>query len=116
MGDDSLIDQRAVYAVKFPHDEDFQNLIMDVHIHKGNLRFLSPPDRGHEITGKLGVETKDSFTWISDHTFAGEWQFKICTIEDFRDSYYRFVCNGAEIAKVIQTTADLHEWYRKNFL
>ncbi|CDW99905.1 hypothetical protein [Desulfitobacterium hafniense] len=56
-----MIDRRAVYGVKFPDDEDFQNLVMDVHIHKGNLRFLSPPDRGHENTGKLG-------TWISDHT------------------------------------------------
>ncbi|MFZ5945057.1 MAG: hypothetical protein ACOYVD_13215 [Bacillota bacterium] len=111
-----MIDRRAVYAVKFPDDEDFQNLVMNVHIHKGNLRFLSPPDRGHEITGKLGTETEYGFTWISDHTFAGEWQFKICTIEDFRDKYYKFVFNGAAIAEVIQTTADLYEWYRKNFM
>lgn len=52
-----MIDRRVVYVVKFPNDEDFQNLVMDVHIHKGNLRFLSPPDRGHEIEGKLGTET-----------------------------------------------------------
>jgi hypothetical protein len=111
-----LIDRRAVYAVKFPNEEDFQNLAMDVHIHKGNLRFLSPPDRGHEIEGKLGTETKDGFTWISDHTFAGEWHFKICTIDDFRDKYYKFIYDGATIAKIIQTTEDLHEWYRKNFM
>jgi len=111
-----LIDRRAGFAVKFPNEEDFQNLAMDVHIHKGNLRFLSPPDRGHEIEGKLGTETKDGFTWISDHTFAGEWHFKICTIDDFRDKYYKFIYDGATIAKIIQTTEDLHEWYRKNFM
>ncbi|MDI3476884.1 MAG: hypothetical protein PWQ59_409 [Thermoanaerobacterium sp.] len=51
-------------------------------------------DRGHEIEGKLGTEMEGSFTWISDRCFAVEWQFKICTIEDFRNKYYKFVCDS----------------------
>ncbi len=49
--------------------------------------------------------------WMS---LNGEWEFKALTIEDVRRGVV-WIENGDIIAKTIQTTDDLQEWYRKTF-
>lgn len=70
-------------------------------------------NRGHMFPGKM--------TEIQDHTFTftdkrGDiWEFREVTIQEFRHRLAPHVDNGENIAKVIKTTEDLWEWYRKTF-
>jgi hypothetical protein len=45
----------------------------------------------------------------------GEWQFKVLTIEEFKHKYYKLVESGQALAAKLNTTEDLHQWYRKEF-
>ena len=58
------MDKRTVYILKPAGGKDFTGIALDVHIHKGNLRFFDT-NRGHEIPGKVAEETEKGFTFTS---------------------------------------------------
>ena len=109
------MDRRKVYIYKKTSEKDFMDIACDCHIHKGNLRFLIPPDRGHMIKGEVTGMTEDGFTFRSDGYAPGEWTFKELTIQDFKRKYFKMIVAGVEMAHTIKSTEDLHEWYRKEF-
>lgn len=109
------MDRRKVYICKQTNEKEFTDIACDCHIHKGSLRFLIPPDRGHTIPGEALRETNDGFTFRSNGYNPGEWTFKELTIKDFKRKHFKSVIGGEELAHTIKTTEDLHEWYRKEF-
>ena len=109
-----MINQRAVYVFKPAGAKDFTGIALDVHIHKENLRFFDT-NRGHELPGKVTMETENGFTFTSTGTTAGEWQFKVLTIEEFKRKHYKLAEDGQTIAAKLKTTDDLHQWYRREF-
>ena len=52
------MDRRKVYICKQTNEKEFTDIACDCHIHKGSLRFLIPPDRGHTIPGEVLREKK----------------------------------------------------------
>jgi len=113
-GGKKIMDRQAVYIYKLPDEESFTGIALDVHMHKGNLRYFDT-NRGHEIPGKITEETEKGFTFISEGYMPGEWQFKVLTIEEFKHKYYKLVESGQALAAKLNTTEDLHQWYRKEF-
>ncbi|NLN42108.1 MAG: hypothetical protein GX160_09040, partial [Clostridiales bacterium] len=61
-------------------------------------------------------ETEKGFTFISEGYMPGEWQFKVLTIEEFKRKYYELVEGGQALAAKLNTTEDLHQWYRREFI
>lgn len=108
------MDKRAVFIFKTAGGNDFTGIALDVHMHKGNLRFFDT-NRGHEIQGKVTEETEKGFTFTSNGAAPGEWQFKVLTIEEFKRKYYKLVEGGQTMAAKLNTTDDLHQWYRMEF-
>lgn len=115
------MERRKVYIYKMTSEKDFMDIACDCHMYtrskdgKKQLRFLTPPDRGHSIEGEMLRETEKGFTFQSDGYNPGEWMFKELTIQEFKRKYFKTVVGGEEIAHTIKTTEDLHEWYRKEF-
>ena len=109
-----MINQRATYVFKPSGEKDFTGIALDVHIQKGNLRFFDT-NRGHELPGKVTEETEKNFTFTSTGYAPGEWQFKVLTIEEFKRKYYKLAEGGQTIAAKLNTTDDLHQWYRREF-
>lgn len=108
------MDKRAVFIFKTAGGNDFTGIALDVHMHKGNLRFFDT-NRGHEIPGKVTEETEKGFTFTSNGAAQGEWQFKVLTIEEFKRKYYKMAEGGQTMAAKLNTTDDLHQWYRREF-
>lgn len=109
-----MMNQRAVYVFKMAGERYFTGIALDVHIHKGNLRFFDT-NRGHEIPGEVTDEAERGFTFRSEGYAPGKWQFKILTIEEFKRKYYKLVEGGQTLAAKLKTTDDLHQWYRREF-
>lgn len=109
-----MIDQRAVYVFKPPGEKDFTGIALDVHIHKETLRFFDT-NRGHELSGKVTQETDNGFIFTSTGIIQGEWQFKVLGIGEFKRKYFKLVEGGQTLAAKLQTTEDLHQWYRREF-
>ncbi|MEG6566866.1 hypothetical protein V6B95_07780 [Thermoanaerobacterium saccharolyticum] len=109
------MDRQAVYIYKLPYEKSFTGIALDVHMHKGNLRYFDT-NRGHEIPGKITEETEKGFIFISEGSMPGEWQFKVLTIEEFKSKYYKLVEGGQTLVAKLKTTEDLHQWYRREFI
>ena len=105
---------RKVYTFKFPGDRAVSGLAMNCHVKGDHLRFYDTI-RGHMIPGEVTEDGPDGFTFREANADPAEWTFKVLTIEDFRRDVCRIVENGDVLARVIKTTADLHEWYRKTY-
>lgn len=115
-----MIDRRKVYYYRQTGEPKYTGLAMDCQMHQRqgeDWRELWYFDsiHGHMIKGEIVRETDDGFVFRSDGYKPGEWTFKELTIEEFRRWVYKHVGMGEAIAAKIQTTADLHEWYRKTF-
>lgn len=111
-----MIDRRKAYYFRWTGEPKFSGLAVDVHMHQDSeLRFLSPPDHPHAQPGEIVREFDGGFVFRCNGFKPGEWTFKELTIEEFRRWIYKHVGMGEAIAAKIQTTADLHEWYRKTF-
>lgn len=107
------MNRRLTYTVKWPGSKKPDGLAMNCHMKNGQLRFFSTI-RGHMIDGEVIKDGEEAFTFRSDGFEPGEWEFKALTIEDVRRGVV-WIENGDIIAKTIQTTEDLQEWYRKTF-
>lgn len=110
------MDRRKVYISRSATEKEFSEIACDCHIHEGELRYKSSADRYHSLAGAIIKDGDDSFTFSKASGYAaGDWTFKELTLQDFRRKYYKLVCEGDTIAAIIKTTADLHEWFRKEF-
>ena len=107
------MNRRTTYTFKWPGRKKPNGLAMNCHMKDGQLRFYDT-NRGHMIDGKVVKDGDGAFTFQSAGFEPGEWEFKALTIEDVRRGVV-WIENGDIIAKTIQTTDDLQEWYRKTF-
>lgn len=115
-----MISQKKVYVYKWAGEKEFNGVALDCQMHKDRLSsenqlWFDATGHPHMIKGEIIRETADGFTFRSDGFKPGEWEFKELTIEDFRRKYYKLVGAGEAIAAKINTTEDLHEWFRKQF-
>lgn len=115
-----MINQRKVYLYKWAGEKEFIGIALDCHMHQRTGEdwkelWFDATGRGHMIKGEIARETQDGFVFRSDGFKPGEWIFKELTIEDFRRKYCKLVGAGEAIAAKINTTEDLHEWFRKQF-
>ena len=115
-----MIDQRKVYYYSRSAGEKYNGLAMDCHLHQqddedGEELWFFDSIHPHMIEGEIVREIRDGFVFRSDGVFPGEWTFKELTIEEFRRWVYKYIGAGEVVAEEIRSTADLHEWYRKQF-
>lgn len=114
------IDRKKAYYYRQTGEPKYSGLALDVHLHQRQGEdwkelWFDDTVRGHMIPGEVVRETPDGFVFRSDGYKPGEWVFQELTIETFRRWIYKRVGAGEIIAAKIRTTADLHEWYRKNY-
>lgn len=110
------MDRRKVYISRSATEKEFSEIACDCHMHEGELRYKSSADRYHSLAGEITNDAENGFTFSKASGYAsGEWEFKELTLPDFRRKYYKLVVGGEAIALTIKTTADLHEWFRKEF-
>lgn len=115
-----MMDRRKVFFYRVTGEKKYTGLAMDCQMHqrKGEdwkeLWFFDTI-HPHMIEGEIVKETEDGFTFRSDGVYPGDWTFKVVTIEEFRRWIFKHVGMGEVISAKIQTTQDLHEWYRKTF-
>ena len=107
------MNRRTTYTFTWPGRKKPDGLAMNCHMKDGQLRFFDG-GRGHMIDGEIVKDGDDAFVFKSAGFEPGEWTFKKLTIEDVRRGAI-WIENGGIIAKTIQTTEDLQEWYRKIF-
>ena len=110
---------KALYNIdQTPWRKDGVQLALQVQIKNDTLMFYDT-NRGHMIHGKLVEEYENGFAFeVSEQEGAwvtGLWVFREVTIQDFRQHLCQAVGNGEAIAKTINTTEELWEWYRKTF-
>ncbi len=108
---------KALYVIfRSPHrpEGNGTQLALHVQIWKNPERLcFYDTNRGHMIEGNMDEVYDHSFTFKDRH---GEiWELREVTMEEFRDRLARHVGNGEEIAKALETTENLWEWYRKTF-
>lgn len=109
-----MINRKAVYIIHTP--EIGPQIVVDVHIHNGCLRYASGPDRGHNISGRMVEQTDTGFIWETEQIFIGKWKCEILTIEAFKRKYYKYLIDQSlarRMTDTIQTTEDLWEYYRR---
>ena len=63
------------------------------------------------IQGEITECGESSFSFVDIKK--NLWEFEEVTIEMFRESVYRFVVNGEEIAERCNTTEELWEYYNQ---
>lgn len=107
------MNRRTTYTFKWPREKKPSGLALNCHMKDGQLRFFDT-NRGHMIDGAVVKDGDAAFTFRSVGFEPGEWEFKALTIEGVRRGVV-WIENGDVIAKTIQTTEDLQEWYRKTF-
>lgn len=110
------MDRRKLYYFRTPEDPRFSGLAIDCHMEQHNGKdylCFNDTERGHMIEGTLEKEGETSFTLNSTRCDAGTWTFSVVTISIFRRWLYKYVDLGGAIAQKVNTTEDLHEWYRK---
>ena len=113
------MNKTKVYAIRFTGDTDYTGVAVSCQIwdepdFKG-LCFITPPDRPHMISGAVTKETPHGFMYKSTGFMPGEWEFQFLTIENFRKRFYKLVIGGDEIAKSLNTTEELEDWFNSRF-
>jgi len=108
------MDKRAVYIFKTAGGNDFTGIVAG-RTHSQREPAVFDTNRGHELPGKVTEETEKGFTFTSTGAAPGEWQFKVLTIEEFKRKYYKLAEGGQTMAAKLNTTDDLHQWYRREF-
>ena len=111
--------EKALYVIDFsPHGSN-QQLALHIIVRDSPDKPGTPElcfydsNRGLMIRGKMKNTQDHGFTWTDWR--GDDWTFREVTIQEFRNNLWQYVGNGYGIAKVIHTTEDLWEWYRKTF-
>lgn len=112
------MDRCKVYYFYWIGEDEYAGVAMDCHLrkdHDRNLLCFFDTERGHMIEGEIVKDDENGFVFNSEGYRPGNWYFKILTANDFRTWIYKYIGNGEKLAKMFNTTEDLHEWYRKEY-
>lgn len=118
MAEEIIVDKNKIYAVKHTTDKAATELALYVDPNFRDFEgicYLTPGVRGHMIDGKLGEKTDTGFTFIPKHFNAGVWEFIEVTYENFKAEFYKLVEAGDELLSQVSNTAELEEFYHRNF-
>lgn len=115
-----MVDKSKIYAYKWPGKKTAVELVLYVDADYPGFEgicFLSPPNHGHMIKGKLGKQTEKGFTFIADKEAyaAGEWEFIEINYNNFKQEYHKLAEGGEEILAVVSNTQELQDWYHRSF-
>lgn len=128
-----MINSKALYVTKisFIEPKKFSGFAVNLQIWKHGEHECGPGEvmlafsdtgRGHMIVGKMTEDKDGTITLV--RTFRDEdgkptsedtFIFKLCTLDDYRRTYYKLAGGGKEIAETCTSTEDLWEYYYRNF-
>lgn len=128
MGLEQKLDtKRKLYEITFPKDSnmsptfgmalEFLDEPDDLDGSTGfiKMRYLTPPDRGHSVEGRVVSVDGDNFVFLSARLFSGEWLIKRITLDYYRNERSVFVVGGDDIGSRFETTEELEKWYYEKF-
>lgn len=122
MAKQKIIDKGKLYALRFPREEKPSEIVMNVEIdHRGfeGICYLTPPDHGHMIAGKVGGKTRDGFTFIADYGEGKKhretWEFTEITYDNFKEEFYKLAYGGEQLLEQVHNTKELEDYYHSNF-
>lgn len=118
MAKKNIADKNKIYALRKTSDKAARELVIYVDPNFSDFKgicYLTPGGRGHMIEGKLGKKTDTGFTFISKGFDAGVWEFTEVTYENFKGEFYKIVEAGDELLAQVSNTAELEEFYHRNF-
>lgn len=103
------MDRQALYTFTFPGASKPTGLAVDLHKRNGALCFHDTV-RPHELTGII-KEYDDVITLTKED--GRIFKFNLCTLEAFKQKYFKLAYNGQAIADICTSDADLWEYYRR---
>lgn len=113
-----IVDRNKVYAIRMPGRDQATSIALYVEMsYEGfnGICYLTPPERGHMIEGKLGKRTPLGFTFIAERWEKQEMEFIEVTYENFQNEYNKIVSRPEQILKQVSNTQELQDWYHRNF-
>ena len=116
----NIVDKGKLYALRFPKDKTASEIVMNVETDRegfAGICYLTPPDRGHMINGKVEGLTWNGFSFIADQGkgHRERWEFTEVTYDNFREEFYRIVYGGEQLLEQIHSTKELEDYYHENF-
>lgn len=113
-----MINQNALYIVKIPLGKDLEGLAIQMQRwpinpepgEKTGIAFHSTT-RGHLIRGTITEKADGTIIVQRNKKHEDPFIFRPCTLEMYRQKYYKMCENGQEIADMCTSTDDLWEYY-----
>ena len=115
---EEIVDRNKVYAVRFRENEEATDIALYAEMgYRGfeGICYLSPPERGHMIEGKLGKKTKTGFIFIAPQWRTPEIEFIEITYENFKNEFYKVVSHPEEVLAQVSNTQELIDYYHRTF-
>lgn len=112
-----IANPNSLYALRFAGDREASEIVMNVETDREGFQgicYLTPPDRGHMIDGKMGDRTKDGFTFITADR-QEEWEFIEVTYDNFKSKYHKLAYGGDQLLRQVNNTRELEDYYHDNF-
>lgn len=113
-----VVDRSKVYAIRMPRRDEATSIALYAEMgYEGfnGICYLTPPERGHMIEGKLGKKTKTGFTFTAERWDNRTMEFIEVTYENFRSDYHKLVEGSNEILAEVSTTEELQDWFHRAF-
>ena len=122
MAKQKIADRGKLYTIRRPKEKTAGELVMNVETDRegfAGICYLTPPDRGHMIPGKVGDLTWDGFTFIVDYgggkSRREKWEFIEITYDNFKSEFYRLVYGGEKLVEQFNNTKELEDYFHDNF-
>lgn len=113
-----IADPEKIYTIRMPGEKEPESIAMDVDTSGKKIDgicFLTPPDHGHAIRGKIGDRKKNGFTFISKGYKQGEWEFEELTYDVLKAGFYKHIYGGEQLLELVHNTQELQDYYHENF-
>lgn len=119
MAKQANVDKTKLYALRREGEKEASEIVMNTetgwHDFKG-ICYLTPPDRGHMIKGKVGDATDNGFMFIADRgNRLEEWEFTEVTYDNFKEKYHKLVYGGEKLVEQCNSTKELEDYFHDNF-
>lgn len=122
MAKKQIADKNKLYAIRRPQDKTASEIVMNVETDRAGFAgicYLTPPDRGHMIEGKVEGLTWDGFAFIADQGGGKDrrerWEFIEVTYDNFKKEFYKIVYGGEKLLEQVHNTQELQDYYHANF-